>query len=68
MFDAPKIPIFLETPILIYQKFHCLMFFVVISLAYYLFYLYICAVMNYSHGKQKDVVVHEQVNQRFVSI
>ncbi len=44
------------------------MFFVVISLAYYLFYLYICAVMNYSHGKRKDVVVHEQVNQRFVSI
>ena len=44
------------------------MFFVVISLAYYLFYLYICAVMNYSHDKRKDVVVHEQVNQRFVSI
>lgn len=43
MFDAPKIPIFLETPILIYQKFHCLMFFVVLFKAYYPFSLYICA-------------------------
>ena len=44
------------------------MFFVVDSVAYYLFYLYICARMNYYHGKRKDVVVHEQVNQRFVYI
>lgn len=30
------------------------MFFVVESVAYYLFYLYICARMNYYHGKSED--------------
>jgi len=30
------------------------MFFVVDSVAYYLFYLYICARMNYYHGKSED--------------
>lgn|GEM_PF-1074894 len=42
------------------------MFFVVDSVAYYLFYLYICARMNYYHGKSEDELATNWVGLSFI--